>query len=95
MSIDCVFQLAINCNIPSFMTHSTRYPISWRTGVWLIKTWDASLDCPIGKLYFAKIQISHFSCSPFVGLINQAKTPSHSQANKLYGNPRKVLKFTY
>ena len=32
---------------------------------------------------------------PFVGLINQAKTPSHSQANKLYGNPRKVLKFTY
>ena len=32
---------------------------------------------------------------PFVGLINQAKTSSHSQANKLYGNPRKVLKFTY
>ena len=32
---------------------------------------------------------------PFVGLINQAETPSHSQANKLYGNPRKVLKFTY
>ena len=32
---------------------------------------------------------------PFVGLINQAKTPSHSRANKLYGNPRKVLKFTY
>ena len=32
---------------------------------------------------------------PFVGLINQAKTRSHSQANKLYDNPRKVLKFTY